>query len=85
MHRLEQLAQAAEIQLDSAPSAVLLNGEDVTEAIRTPEVGAAASQVAAIPAVRRALVEKQRALGGPAECGDGRPRHRNGRVSRSHV
>jgi cytidylate kinase len=41
---------------------VLLNGEDVTEAIRQPEVSAAASRVSAIPAVRRALVEKQRAM-----------------------
>ena len=42
---------------------VLLNGEDVTEAIRGPQVGSAASQVAAVPAVRRALVAKQRAMG----------------------
>ena len=64
MHRLDQLAQAAEIQFDSARALVILNGEDVTELIRTPEVGSAASQAAAIPAVRRALVEKQRVLGG---------------------
>ena len=41
---------------------VLLDGEDVTEAIRTPEVSEAASQAAAIPEVREAMVEKQRAL-----------------------
>jgi cytidylate kinase len=63
MHRLDQLAQAADIQLDSESRRVLLNGEDVTEAIRMPEVGSAASQVAAVPAVRRALVAKQRAMG----------------------
>ena len=62
MHRLDQLAQAAEIELDSEHERVLLNQEDVTEAIRTPEVGAAASQIAAVPAVRRALVSKQRAF-----------------------
>ena len=62
MHRLDQLAQAADIQLASAEERVLLNGEDITDLIRTPELGAAASQVAAVPAVRRALVEKQRAL-----------------------
>lgn len=61
MHRMEQLAQAASIQLEGAR--VLLNGEDVTEAIRQTGVSAAASVVAAIPGVRRALVEKQRALG----------------------
>lgn len=60
MHRLDQLAQAAEIQLDTSQSRVILNMEDVTDAIRTPEVSSAASQVAAIPAVRRALVAKQR-------------------------
>jgi CMP/dCMP kinase len=62
MHRLDQLAQAAEIQLDSTRELVILNGEDVTLAIRAEDVSAAASQVAAVPAVRRALVLKQRAL-----------------------
>jgi cytidylate kinase len=41
---------------------VLLGGEDVTEAIRMPEVSERASQVAADPAVRRAMVEQQRLL-----------------------
>jgi cytidylate kinase len=41
---------------------VTLDGEDVTEAIRTPEVTARASEVAARPEVREALVEKQREL-----------------------
>jgi cytidylate kinase len=63
MHRMEQLARAASIDLDSANQRVLLNGEDITESIRTPEVTAAASVGAAIPAVRRALVEIQRAIG----------------------
>jgi cytidylate kinase len=63
MHRLDELAKAADIDLGSSSQSVLLNGEDVTNAIRTPEVGAAASRVAAVPAVRRALVAKQRALG----------------------
>src|SRR5258708_32040592 len=36
MHRMDQLALAADITLDSANARVLLNGEDVTEAIRTP-------------------------------------------------
>ena len=63
MHRMEQLAMAADIELAAARPAVLLNGEDVTAAIRTAEVGKQASVVAAIPGVRRALVEKQRALG----------------------
>ena len=39
-----------------------LNGEDVTEAIRTPEVSMAASAVAAHPAVRAFLLDTQRDL-----------------------
>lgn len=62
MHRMEQLALAAGIDLE-ADGRVLLNGEDVTTAIRSAEIGRQASVVAAIPGVRRALVEKQRALG----------------------
>jgi cytidylate kinase len=61
MHRLDGLAAAARIELLPG-SRVILNGEDVTEAIRTPEISAAASHVSTVPAVRRALVEKQRAL-----------------------
>jgi cytidylate kinase len=41
---------------------VLANGEDVTEAIRTPEASEAASTVATDPRVREALVKKQREL-----------------------
>jgi cytidylate kinase len=41
---------------------VRLDGEDVTLAIRTPEVSEAASRVAARPAVRAALVAKQRRM-----------------------
>ena len=37
-----------------------LDGEDVTEALRTEEVSALASQVAARPAVRQALLTRQR-------------------------
>ncbi len=41
---------------------VYLNGENVSTEIRLPEISAAASHVAAIPAVRLKLVELQRAL-----------------------
>jgi CMP/dCMP kinase len=41
---------------------ITLDGEDVTEAIRTPEVTARASEVAARPRVRSRLVERQREL-----------------------
>jgi cytidylate kinase len=41
---------------------VLLDGEDVSDAIRTPEISDLASRRAADPSVRAALVDKQRAL-----------------------
>ncbi|MDO4562825.1 MAG: (d)CMP kinase [Clostridia bacterium] len=64
-------AEAAEqvlktLDIDIRPSAgaqkVFLDGEDVSELIRTPEVSIAASDVSAIPAVRLAMVELQRNL-----------------------
>jgi cytidylate kinase len=42
---------------------VLVNGEDVTEALRTPPVSDAASRIAAHPQVRSVLVARQKALG----------------------
>ena len=59
-HRLEQLALAADIQLEERSGRVLLNGEDVTEAIRDESISDAASRVSAAPGVRKALVEKQK-------------------------
>lgn len=41
---------------------VLLDGEDVTTLIRTPEASVAASDISAIPAVRLRLVELQRRI-----------------------
>ncbi|MDH4180019.1 MAG: (d)CMP kinase [Armatimonadota bacterium] len=61
--RLEQMAQAARIDFAPGGSTVFLNGENVSDAIRTPEVSQAASKVSALPGVRRALVEKQRQMG----------------------
>jgi len=63
MHRLEQLANASHIAFAPGGGAVLLNGEDITEAIRQPEISQAASEVSLVPAVRRALVQKQREIG----------------------
>lgn len=59
--RLEQLAAHAVIGLQDAR--VELNGEDVTAAIRAPEIGEAASRVSALPAVRRAMVRQQQQMG----------------------
>jgi CMP/dCMP kinase len=54
-----QLACSARIELGAA---VLLDGRDVSEEIRSPEVSEAASRVAAEEGVRAALVSSQRAL-----------------------
>ena len=62
MHRLEVLAVSADLEL-SGPGRIRLNGEDISDAIREPTISEAASRVAAVPGVRRALVEKQQALG----------------------
>ena len=57
----EPAAVAASIRIEVAPR-VLLDGRDVTDAIRAPAVSEAASRAAADPEVRRALVTQQRAL-----------------------
>jgi CMP/dCMP kinase len=50
------------VGIEFAGETVLLGGEDVSEAIRTPEVDVAASRVSVHPAVREAMVARQRAL-----------------------
>lgn len=62
MYRLTQLATEAKIELLPENGRVLLNGEDVTEAIRAPQVSDAASKISVIPGVRRALLPVQRAI-----------------------
>jgi CMP/dCMP kinase len=52
---------AAELDLELGER-VIANGEDVTEAIRAPEVSEAASRIATDARVREALVQKQREL-----------------------
>jgi cytidylate kinase len=52
---------------------IILEGEEVTEAIRNEQVGAGASQVAALPAVRAALLQRQQAFReSPGLVADGR-------------
>src|SRR5262245_44308814 len=57
-------AQATAIGVTGDPLLphIQLDGEDVTDAIRSPEVSEAASRAAALPDIRRVLVEWQRAL-----------------------
>ena len=49
--------------LDGRLSDVLVDGEDVTWAIRTPDVDRNVSQVSAYPHVREAMTEQQRRIG----------------------
>ena len=54
-------------------SKVILEGEDVSESIRSEEVSALASQVAAFPRIREALLRRQRAFKvAPGLVADGR-------------
>ncbi|HET9360886.1 MAG TPA: (d)CMP kinase [Vicinamibacterales bacterium] len=55
------LAQRADLRVEGG--IVVIDGHDVTSAIRTPEVDQLASRVAKLPQVRLALVSRQRALG----------------------
>lgn len=58
---ISALAETADIALRD--DRVLIDGHDVTQAIRTAEIDAAVTQVARQPAVRAVLVARQRALG----------------------
>ena len=52
-----------EARIQAQGTAVLIDGRDVSQEIRTPECSLMASAVSAVPEVRRALVPMQRALG----------------------
>lgn len=59
--QVEALAKQIRIEFESG-STVLLDGEDVTGAIRSPEASQAASKVSALPGVRQAMVIEQRRI-----------------------
>src|SRR5262249_39277980 len=66
-HIAEDLVNERRIRMERAegggPMRVILDGEDVSAHIRTPEMSAGASRVSAIGAVRRALLGLQRQAG----------------------
>ena len=66
-NRAERAALAGELSLVLDGARVKLDGEDVSEEIRSPDVSAAASRVSVHPGVRQAMVARQRAL---IEAGD---------------
>jgi cytidylate kinase len=59
------LLPSVKIEIAHDPSGIqrmYLNGEDVTDSIRTPEISIYASDVSAMPAVRFFLLDRQRAM-----------------------
>lgn len=74
---LKVLAEHLDVQFGAARDGhgmvIILEGEHVTEAIRNETVGASASQVAALPVVRTALLQRQKAFReAPGLVADGR-------------
>jgi cytidylate kinase len=74
---LKTLAAHLDVQFisgeEGGESRMVLEGEDVTDTIRTEECGRAASVVAALPPVRQALLQRQRAFReSPGLVADGR-------------
>lgn len=57
-----------ELQFQDGVQHVLLNGEDVSEEIRTPKASMAASAVSAVPAVRQFLFDLQREIAAKNDC-----------------
>jgi len=74
---LVQLAESLDVRFvadpDTAEIQILLEGHEVSEAVRSEASGQAASQVAALPAVRTALLARQRSFRrSPGLVADGR-------------
>ncbi len=63
-HRLARLAAGTNVRIvaGASGSRVLVDGEDVTHALRTPAVDEASSVVSTCPAVRERMVALQRAM-----------------------
>ena len=74
---LKVLAAHLDVQFiaaaDGKPQKIILEGDDVSQAIRNETVAAGASTVAALPTVREALLQRQRAFQeAPGLVADGR-------------
>jgi len=64
--QVAEIAESIDLDLESKPSGavrVYVDGRDVSELIRDPQISSAASRVSRHPSVRDALVEQQRRLG----------------------
>ncbi len=60
---LIQLAKNCRIDFSNNGKTTLLNGEDVSDALRTPEIDRAIADIAKIPDIRREMVRQQRRIG----------------------
>lgn len=74
---LSELARNLDVRfepgLEGEPTAVILEGEDVSDEVRSESSGALASQVAVLPGVREALLSRQKAFAvAPGLVADGR-------------
>ena len=73
---LQVLAEHLDVQFQAQiglPTSIILEGEDVTQVIRTEKVGNNASIIGALPGVRQALVARQHAFSeAPGLVADGR-------------
>lgn len=69
----ENLDVVFKVDTDQEKQSILLEGSEVSDMIRTESVGSCASKVAALPKVREALLQRQRAfLAIPGLVADGR-------------
>ena len=62
--KIEEMLKNTEVELknEHGATAVYLDGENVSEEIRLPEISRMASDISAVPVVRYAMVEMQRAM-----------------------
>ena len=73
IEQLAVIARGLDVHFDSEDEQIWLEGDDVTLDLRTEDTGAGASKVAALPAVREALLDRQRAFReAPGLVADGR-------------
>ncbi len=65
----EQVAEAlTDTTIDFEGGSIYLDGQEVNEAIRTPEMGGLASLYSALGCVRKKLVERQKEMGQTKDC-----------------
>jgi cytidylate kinase len=62
---LIELTESKPIKIDMKNDSVRvsIDGHEVTDLIRTPEIGSGASQISALPGVKRAMIRKQQEMG----------------------